>query len=579
MNLELQKGSRSRILAGLIFVIVGIFVIRLFYLQIIQHNYYVGLADNEQIKILTFPAKRGLIYAMDGSMPVQLVLNQTVYTVIADPLNVKDDQKVIEVIHQIAGGNARPNLDTLLANKESRYAILATKISQTQAQKIKDQKLFGIILQQGTQRVYPEATLAAQTLGFVNDNGVGQYGIEGALNSQLKGTDGVLKTVTDVSDVPLTIGDKNINKPAVNGKNVVLSIDRNIQAHTEQALADGLTRTGATNGSAVVMDPNTGRVLAMANIPTYNPASYSQVQDANNFNNPIVSSPYEPGSDIKTFTFATAIEKGVVTPESTYNNTDYINVGDITITNATKGQTGIITIQHAFTWSLNTGFVTVAQRLGDGTTITDQARNTMYDYFHNKFGLGALTGIELTGEAVGTVIPPTDPQGNAARYSNMSFGQGLDATMIQVVTGFSSVINGGHYYKPTVIAGSVDASGSYNPLPVAPPIRTTISQSTSDQMRTALQVARALFDNKHDLPGYIIGGKTGTSQVAENGTYANNETIGTYLGFGGNDTPKYAIMIQLSGKNKELQGEKHAMPVFTDISNWLLNYLKIQPKG
>jgi cell division protein FtsI (penicillin-binding protein 3) len=579
MKLELQKGSRSRILAGLLLSIVGLFVIRLFYLQIIQHQHYVDLANSQQIKTLDIHAKRGIIYALDGAQPVPLVLNQTVYTMVANPATVTDEGDLINTIEQVAGGNAKSNLKALLDQKETRYQVLATKLTLTQANKIKQKGYSGVIFQAVSQRVYPEGVLAAQALGFVNDAGQGQYGIEQGINTQLTGKNGLLKSVTDISDVPLTIGDQNVNLPAVDGTNIVMSIDRNIQAHTEQALAAGLQRTGATNGSVIVMDPNTGRVIAMANFPTFDPANYSQASDTYDFNNPTISAPYEPGSDIKTFTFATAIEKGVVTPDSTYNNTDYINVDDATIQNATKGQTGIITIQHAYTWSLNTGFVTVAERLGDGTNITDQARNTMYDYFHNKFGLGALTGIELSGEAIGTVIPPTDPQGNAVRYSNMSFGQGLDATMIQVISGFSSVINGGHYYKPTVVAGSVDSNGNYKPLPVTPPIRTTISGSTSAQMRTALQTARGLFDARHDTPGYIIGGKTGTSQVAENGIYASNETVGTYVGFGGNDTPKYAIMIQLSGKNKELQGERDAMPVFTDISNWLINYLKIQPKG
>jgi cell division protein FtsI/penicillin-binding protein 2 len=579
MKLELQKGSRSRILAGLIFAIVGIFIIRLFYLQIIQHSYYVDLADNEQIKILTYPAKRGIIYALDGSNPTPLVLNQPVYTVIADPFTTVEDDKIIDTIQKIAGGNARSNLKGLLSNKESRYAVLATKISRTQAEKIKAENLNGVILREDTQRFYPEGSLAAQVLGFVNDDGIGQYGIEGGLNDELTGTPGILKTVVDVSNVPLTIGDKNINKPAVDGKNFVLSIDRNIEAHVVQALSDGLSRTGAEKGSAIVMDPNTGHVLAMANLPTFDPAKYSEVKDAAYYNNPVVSAPYEPGSDIKTLTFATAIDKGAITPESTYNNTDYINVADRVITNATKGQTGVITFQHAFTWSLNTGFVTIAQRLGDGKEINRSARDTMYDYFHNRFGLGQLTGIETSGESAGIVISPEEQEGNAVRYSNMAFGQGLDVTMIQVASAFSSIVNGGHYYKPSIIDGYVDANDKYNKLPIAAPIRTTINKSTSDQLIVALQTARALFDNRHDLPGYTIGGKTGTSQVLKNGEYATDETVGTYLGFGGGDTPRYVIMVQVSGDHKVLQGERDAMPIFTDISNWLINYLKLQPKG
>ena len=578
MKLEFQKGSRSKILAAIVMIAMFVFVMRLFYLQIIQHDYYVGLADKEQIKRLTIPASRGLIYALDGQTPVPLVMNQTVYTVFADPKVVINGSKVIEVIRRVAGGNARSNLEALLSKKETRYQILATKITRSQADKIKSEKLKGLGFQQESRRVYPEVSLAAQTLGFVDSNGNGQYGIEGKLNNRLTGTDGLLQSVTDVSDVPLTIGKNNINKPAVNGENIVLTVDRNVQSKVEKALADGLTRTGATRGSVIVMDPQTGKIMAMANLPTYSPAEFGEVQDAAAFNNSVVSAPYEPGSDVKVLTMATGIDKGVVSASSTYVNTDHIRVEDRVISNATLGQTGAITFQHALNWSLNTGFVTIAERLGNGTSITKGARDTMYDYFYNKFKLGQLTGVEVSGEAVGTVVSPDSEEGNAVRYSNMSFGQGLDATMIQVSAAFCSIVNGGKYYKPTVIAGTVDKSGKYTANKVAAPT-TTVSKSTADQTREMTHVARSTFYSSVDKPGYYIGGKTGTSQVIKNGVYSDTETVGTYLGFGGGDVSRYVIMVQVSGDNKELQGAKDALPIFTDISNWMIDYLKIQPKA
>ncbi len=579
MKLELQKGSRSRILAGLIFVIVGIFVIRLFYLQIIQNGYYKDLANKEQVKILTFPAKRGLIYALDGANPVQLVLNQTVYTVVADPFTTTDDKKIVEVVRRIAGGNTKANIETLLANKESRYAVLATKVTRTQAEKIKSEGLSGIILQEGTQRVYPEGSLAAQTLGFVDFEGEGKYGIEGALNDKLKGTAGVLKTVTDVSSIPLTIGDRNINKPAVNGQNVVLSIDRNIQSHAEKALAAGLKRTGAGEGSVLVMDPQSGKIMAMANLPTYNPAEYNKVEDAALFNNGIINTPYEPASVIKTLTFFAGIENGVITPLATYNNTDYIKVDDRVITNASKGQTGVITFQHALNWSLNTSTVTIAQRLGDGTSITKKSRDILYDYYVNKFGLGKKTGVELDGEVAGTVVSPDDQEGNAVRYSNMSFGQGMNVTMIQVASAFSAVINGGRYFTPTVIAGTIEPDGTYKEVATPQPTRIIPSAATSEQMKQMTRTTRVEAIGGADKPGYTIGGKTGTSETIENGTYKNGQTIGSYVGYGGTDTPRYVIMVKLFGKDKNLQGARDAGPIFTDVSNWLIDYLKLQPKG
>ena len=579
MNLELQKGSRSKILAAVIFGLMTIFVVRLFYLQIIQHDYYVGLANKEQIKRLTIPAKRGVIYMLDGQTPVPLVMNQTVYTVFADPQTVNDDNKIISTIQQIAGGNARGGLQALLDKKDSRYQIIATKVTRTQADKIKAEKLKGIGFQQESQRVYTEGTMAAQTLGFVDFGGIGRYGVEAKFNERLTGVDGMLQSVTDVSDVPLTIGNNNINKPADDGDNIVLSIDRNIQSHTEQALVDGLKRTGATRGSAILMDPQTGRVLAMANLPTYNPAKFNEVTEIADFNNNVVSAPYEPGSDMKTLTMATGIDKGVVSADATYVNTDQIEVGDRVISNASRGQTGTITFQHAMNWSLNTGFVTVAERLGDGSSITLEARNTMYDYFYNKFHLGQLTGIEVANEATGTIISPTSADGNAVQYATMAFGQGLDVTMVQVASAFNSIVNGGKYYKPTIIAGVIDKNGKYI-TDTTPEPTISVAESTANQVRQMTQIARNTNFAGVDKPGYYIGGKTGTSQVAKNGTYADDETVATYLGFGGSEeTTRYVIMVQVSGDHKEFAGNYDAMPIFTDISNWMLNYLEIQPKG
>lgn len=558
-------------------LIMAVFIIRLFYLQIIRHSYYVQMASSEQLKQLIIPAKRGEIYGLDNGKPVKLVLNQTVYTVFADPKIVEEPSKIIEMIEKVAGGNARPNLPDLLAKKESRYQILATNVTRQQAELMKEYDLVGVGFQEGTRRVYPEGALAGQVLGFVDTEGKGQYGIEGKMNAGLTGKDGLLEAVTDVRNVPLTIGDKNINQPAQDGTNIVLTIDRNVQAFTEQALQRGAEKSGAQKVSAVVMDPNTGAILAMASLPSYSPGEYNKVNDIAVFNNPVISTPYEPGSDIKTLTMATGIDRGVVGPSSTYVNTDYITVEDRTITNATLGQTGTITFQHALNYSLNTGFVTIAKRLGDGNSITLGARQTMYQYFHDRFRLGQLTGIELAGEAAGTVIPPDDPNGAAVRYSNMAFGQGMDVTMVQVAAAFSSMINGGTYYQPTVIAGTMngDAFEKASPKKVASGV---VSPATSETMRDMIIGARRAFYAKNDKQGYEIGGKTGTSQAIKNGQYVFNETIATYLGFGGDEKARYVIMVEASGDGMNLKGDAHAMPIFTDISNWMIDYLQLQPK-
>lgn len=566
-------------LAIMCIALMAIFVLRLFYLQVIEHDKYVALARQEQEKRLIIPAERGEIYLMDDGEPYKVVMNQTVYTMFVDPQIVDKPKDVLKAIREVAGGNTVEGYAKSLDKTDSRYQVVARQVSHTQAELIRKRALKGIGFQAESARVYPERSLAAQTLGFVNFEGQGRYGIEGKFDAELQGTDGLLQSVTDVANVPLTIGDKNIDIAPKDGKDIVLTIDRSVQAYVEQALVDGLSRTGADSGSAIVMDPRSGKIMAMANLPTYDPGELTGIQSFAQVNNGVVASPYEPGSVMKTFTMATGIDMGVVKPESTYVNTDFITVDDRTISNASKGQTGTITLQHALNWSLNTGMVTVAQRLGSGPGIDYKARSTMYQYLHDKFRLGQPTGIEVDGEATGSIISPKETEGNAVRYSNMSFGQGMDLTMVQVAASFSALINGGTYHAPTVIAGSVDADGELKPAAPRPSYPGIIKASTSESMRKMILEARRAFYAGPDRKGYDIGGKTGTSQTIVNGKYEDGQTIATYLGFGGDSGPKYVIMVQVSGKNKNLAGGNDANPIFTDISNWMIDYMKLQPKA
>ena len=578
MKSKLKKMSRTNILGLALLLAFSAIVVRLFQLQIIDNEKYLALADAEQMKRFEIPAQRGLIYAMDGKTPTKLVMNESIYTVFADPQMIKDDEKseIISKIKEVAGGNVRDGFESLLDKKESRYQILATKISRKQAEMIKESDFTGIGFQETSQRVYPEGQLASQVLGFVNSEG-GQYGIEGALNDELSGKDGQLKTVTDVSGVPLTIGSRDIDTPAEDGKNVVLSIDRNIQAQAEKILKNKLESSGAKDGSVIVMDPQTGKVMAMANYPTYNPAEFSTVTNASVFTNGTTTSAYENGSVIKSLTMAMGIDTGVASPSDTYYNKDFVEIEDRTIKNAVLGHTGMITFQTAMNYSLNTGMVEIASRLGGGQ-INKTARDTMYNYYHDRFGLGEKTGVEVYEEK-GTVISPENAEGNAVRYSNMSFGQGMNTTMIQTASAFSSIINGGTLYKASVINGEITSSGEYKQADAEVRQENVVKSTTSDQIRDVLVMARNSVGTTNDLAGYRVGGKTGTSQTIENGGYVDYQTIGSYLGFGGNNTPKFVIMVAVSGAGQNLQGVQDAGPIFTELSNWMLTYLKIQPEG
>lgn len=573
---EFSTNPRIRILAIVTLVLMAIFVMRLFYLQVVRHDYYVAQAKQEQLKRLAIPAKRGEIYMKDGDQLAKVVMNQTVFTMFVDPSIVDNPKGVLKVIDDVVGGNTVKGYKERL-DDDTQYVRVATGVTRRQAEIVKERGLKGIGFQAESKRIYPERTLAAQTLGFVNADGVGQYGIEGKFDTELKGKDGLLQSVTDVANVPLTIGDDNIDLPAQDGRDIVLTLDRNIQAYTEQALSEGMNRSGATNGSAIVMDPQTGKVLAMANSPAYDPGNLLSIPDFGAVSNSIITKPFETGSVMKTFTLATGVDTGAISPDDTFVNTDYVRVGDIVISNLTKGQTGTVSFQHALNWSLNTGMVEVVKRLGDNE-IDAKARNTMYRYLHDKFRLGKETGIELVGEVPGRIIPPTDTEGNAVRYSNMSFGQGMDLTMVQVAAGFSAMVNGGTFYQPTVIEGNIDGEGELDMAERKAPYRNIIKPSTSATMREMIIKARQAFYADNDRRGYQVGGKTGTAQTLINGDYENDQTVGTYLGFGGDQKPRYVIMIEVSGKGKSFGGQD-ALPIFTDISNWMIDYLKLQPRG
>lgn len=575
MILGFKEKSRTGYIALGVLLAFAIIVVRLFFLQIVDGAKYKAMANQEQNKQYEIKAQRGLIYAMDGSDLTKLVLNETVYTLWADPHEIAEDKRseIIQTIKQVAGGNLKSDAAGLLEKTNSRYQVLGTKLSLKQATEIKDKKYHGIGFTAETQRVYPEGSLASQILGFVNTNG-GNYGVEQALNKELTGTDGYKKVTTNVYNQVIEVGDDNIETPAVNGKNIALSIDRNVQAKVEKVLKEHMESKGMKNGSVIVMNPKNGKIMAMANYPTYDPSNYGKVSDISVYNNNATTMAYENGSVIKSFTMATGINEGVVSADTRYYNTDSIQIEDITIGNAARGYTGSITMQTAMNYSLNTGMVTIGKMLGGGS-LNSTARNKIYDYFYNRFGLGKSTGIEIL-ESSGYLISPTNIEGNAVRYSNMIFGQGMTTTMLQTASAFSSLVNGGTLYTPSIIAGEVDADGKLSRKESQVKTENVISKETSDQMRQILAGVQKVGGAK-DVAGYQIGGKTGTSQTVVGGKYVDFQTIGSHVGFGGGSEAEYVIMVAVWGENQNLQGSKDAAPIFTDISNWLLNYLEIKP--
>ena len=583
-NPVVSQARRIKILKNVVLIALAIILVRLFFIQIIEHDAWVAKADEAHTLLETIVAKRGEIYMMDDDEPVPVVLNQTTYQIIIDPA-VTDKGGIKHALETYAKDYIAVNLDEVYNTEGLRYSIVAKNVPRDVANKIAEENLGAIWFQKNNQRVYPEGEMASGLLGFVNADGLGQYGVEGSLNNLLSGKDGLLKATADVNKVALSIGKENVKIPAEDGENVVLSVDRGLQKGVEEITVDAINNTAATNASVLIMNPNTGEVLTMANLPNYNPADYGNVADASAYINYVTEVPYEPASICKNFAFSAAINEGAMTADTTYFNEGYTIVDDWKIQNAEQRASiyGTINMKTALYWSLNTGSIQALRLLGGNpTAITQQGREKLYDYYYNKFRLGQISGIELI-EAEGFIPDPNEGWGRDSVYANMTFGQNLGITMIQTATAFSAVVNGGYYRTPTIVKGTLEENGELTVASHAEAIEDKIlSDETSATMRDML------INNRNykvrggiDKPGYAIGGKSGTAQVVRNGAYDDTfaELIGSYIGFIGpeGELPKYVIMVKMWGEGQSI-GSGDAMDLFDKLSNYAINYLKIQPK-
>ncbi|HET7673106.1 MAG TPA: penicillin-binding protein 2, partial [Candidatus Saccharimonadales bacterium] len=439
---------------GLLLLVFAIFIVRLFYVQVIQHEHYKQAALNGQLKEYSIPAERGVIEAHDGDGIVPIVLNRTVYTLFADPVYVKDKKTAAEKLSAITGAGFQDYLDKM--QKDTRYAVLAKKLDKDKKSAIEALDIKGIGLREESIRAYPQGNLAAQILGFVNDEGEGVYGIEQYMNDVLSGTPGELKAITDIKGVPLVSNQDNVLKDPVAGKRIRLTIDIGMQKKVEDLLREHLPTVNSKSGSVIVLDANTGAVKAMANYPSYDPRKYREVNDAGLFTNPSVSSPLEVGSIMKTLTVATGLNTGAIKPNQTFFDPAKFTVDGYTITNVEEdGGPQTRSIRDILEYSLNTGATWITMQLGGGE-INKKARNVDYDYLTNHYFFGQKTGIEQGYEVPGVVPDPDNGSALDLKYANMAFGQGFTVTPIQMASAFAATINGGIYYRPHLVDNGKD---------------------------------------------------------------------------------------------------------------------------
>jgi len=581
-----SSNRRLYIWYGTIFLLFGIVILRLFYLQIIRHDYYQKQALSDQQKQYTIAADRGTIEAHQGSGLIPLVLNEKLYTLYADPTLVKYPATDAQRMTAITKGDANQYAN-LMRTKNSRYVILAKRLSEDQMNKLTALKLPGVGLQAQDYRTYPQGSLAAQLLGFVNNDGKGTYGLEQALNTSLSGTPGMLKAITDASGVPLAASRDNVRQEPKAGDDVVLTINAAMQKELEGYLKDDTQKAKGVSGSALVMDINTGAIKAMANYPSYDPSQYYNVSDASVFNNAAVSEPFEVGSIMKTLTSAAALDQNVVSLSTSYYDPGQWKLDGSTVRNVEEdGGPGPSNIAKILDLSMNTGATWLLMQMGHKTgEVNQQARDAWYDYLVNHYQLGKTTGIEQGYEASGYIPPPDKGYALQLTYANTSFGQAMTATPLQMAAALSSVLNGGVYYQPHLVDQMIDAGANAQTTKPKVVRRNVVSANVSNEMQSLMEgvvqtkVSQG-FNNMRFPAGYSVGGKTGTAQIADpNGGYYGDRFNGTFIGFVGGDKPQYVIMVAVKQpKIAGYAGTTAAMPLFADIAHMLIDNFNVTPK-
>ena len=580
--------NRVRFWYALLLVVFGVFAIRLFYLQIVRFGHYTELARNDQVHEYEVVPERGAIYAQssDGGV-VPLVVNQRLYTLYADPTVVKDASVAATKLTPIVGSDVSATRE-LLSNKKRRYVVIAKRLTKQQNAAVLALKLPGIGTQERNYRTYPQGSMAAQLLGFVDEAGKGKYGLEQAMNQTLAGTNGWLKAVTDINGVPLAANDSNLSKKPIPGSDITLTIDIGMQSQLEAIMKRTQEKFRSKSVSAVVLESHTGAVKAMANYPTYDPAKFQEVQDGTLFQNSAVTNAIEPGSITKIFTTAAALDKGVITPNSTYNDPGKWVIDGAKVLNVAEGKgSGPQNVRNILDLSLNTGATWELMQLGGGS-INQTARSTLYEYFVNHYQLSKLTDIEQGYESTG-YVPEADDNGAGINltFANMSFGQAYNATAIQMAGALNAIINGGTYYRPTLIASTKDTVGNTKQQKPDVVKANVISQRASKDMVELLDYVtashvKAGFRYMDFGSQYSVGGKTGTAEISKSdGGYRTDVYNGTFMGYVGGDTPQYTIVVyNIEPRNYSgYAGAQTGQPVFAEIAHMLIDNYNVTPKS
>lgn len=581
---EASIHTRSTIYIGVIVCVFVIIILRLFYWQVVQGASLQAEAENQYTRSLTKFGSRGFIYTADGK---PLVTNQQVFRVFAQPFTITQEPQFIASSlsdllvldsreYQIASHSAEKELikqqlkSSLLekvSNKDSKWVSLAMHVSEETKEKIAELHISGIGFDPYEVRSYPEASMAAHLTGFVgkNDDGMdtGYFGVEGGLDQELKGRELKTTILTDALGQQLTAEQRN-QAGNLNGRDVTLTIRRDLQNIAERQLEKGMNKYGAQAGEVIIMDPKTGKIMAMAAQPSFDQAHFFEF-DAALYRNPSLSTVYEPGSTFKVLTVAAVIDAKVISPDTQCDICDGPRqFGQYTIRTWNDVYNPNITMTDGLAKSDNTAMIFIAEKLG---------ADRLKQYIQN-FGIGEPIHIELQGDTE----TPFPKQWGPVELATISFGQGISLTSLQLVRAIGVIANQGVMMRPLIVEGVKDRSTGEFTASEVKEERQVVSKETAETV-TNMMIASAQHGEAQWTASktHEIAGKTGTSQIAAGGTYLEDQTIASFVGFAPPHNPQFVMLVKLVGPTSSIWAAETAAPLWYSIANELYLALGIPP--
>lgn len=548
----------------LVISIFFVLIIRLFVIQIIQSNWLTSKAASQWTRDLPINAKRGNITDVNGA---NLAESYSSYDVYVRASMVSEPVKVAKLLSQVIGLDYEDTFKKVI-NTTVSESLIKLQLDDVSAKKIIDANLSGIMLSENNKRYYPYGDLLTQVLGFTTIDNVGQSGIELYAEKYLKGVKGYALEESDVNGVKI---DNTLSTfvPPIDGCNVKLTIDVNIQQIVEKALKVLCEEQKPKTATAIVMNPNTGEIVAMSSKPSFdlnNPPRDNVAELLQNVKNLSIVDIYEPGSTFKVLTTATALEEKVTTPNEGFYDPGYRIVDGEKIKCWKLIGHGQQTMTDGLCNSCNSVFVDLALRLG---------ADTMYEYFE-KYGFGSPLGVDFLGEASGILMDKESAK--RVDLARMGFGQAIAVSPIQLITAICSVLNGGNLLKPYFIKEVTDVNGKmvYHNQPTV--LNKTISEGTSAQIREMLEkvVTKSNAINAF-IPGYRVSGKTGTSQKYEDGKIVQ-KYVSSFVGAFPADKPEYVVLVIADEPSAgNYFGSVVATPYAKLIFEGIINYKQFKP--